>query len=171
MNNKDNVVSCVNYNVRNEWEPWTLGSRCPSCGSDEIEYNTQLVLTSNPPQSQLRCKHCGRYFSSGIVSRPVSQDDMVDTEYLKKLFKHDQSILHTPYIGDPLPHETPYIGDYPGWMDNGPGDKPPYTIPMPHYPPEPINYGWICPKCGRVLAPHVNSCPHCSAPTTINITY
>ena len=21
------------------------------------------------------------------------------------------------------------------------------------------NYGWICPKCGRVHAPHINTCP------------
>ena len=22
-------------------------------------------------------------------------------------------------------------------------------------------YGWICPKCGRVFAPYVNQCPYC----------
>jgi len=24
--------------------------------------------------------------------------------------------------------------------------------------------GWICPKCGSVMAPHVGLCPHCSRP-------
>ena len=153
---KNETISCVNYNPRPEWERWTGSNRCPHCGSDEIEYNTIMILASNPPQSKLRCKSCGHYFSSGLTAEWTNKDalDMV-----------------TPLIRDPLLGETPYIGDYPGLMDNGSGDKPPYTIPMPHYPPDSINYGWICPKCGRVLAPHVNSCPYCSEPTTINITY
>lgn len=154
--NKNETISCVNYDSRKEWESWTLGSICPSCGSDEIEYNTQLVLTSNPPQSQLRCKHCGRYFSSGIVPRLVSQDDIADTEYLKKLFEHDQSILGTPKVGDwpfaPTPCDTPSYPDI-------------YQFDKKS------QVGWICPKCGRCLAPHLDSCSYCSGPTTINITY
>ena len=25
----------------------------------------------------------------------------------------------------------------------------------------PTIYGWVCPKCGRVLAPNVPACPYC----------
>jgi predicted amidophosphoribosyltransferase len=27
--------------------------------------------------------------------------------------------------------------------------------------PIPAIYGWVCPKCGRILAPHVSVCPCC----------
>ena len=84
------------------------------------------------------------------------------TGYIRDL-QHDQSILNTPYIGDPPPGTIPQVGDWPPAPQ--PGDWP--LTPTPN----PLNYGWICPKCGRVLAPHVDSCPHCSEPTTINITY
>ena len=56
-----------------------------------------------------------------------------------KLWKQDQSILNIPKVGD--------------WP------------PIPCYPQQ-LNYGWICPKCGKVNAPHINSC-NCSNITTI----
>ena len=34
------------------------GVACDSCGS-ELEVNTHIVLTSNPPMKQLRCLNCG----------------------------------------------------------------------------------------------------------------
>lgn len=152
MKNKE-LNSSINFPEK--WEPWTGSNRCPHCGGAEIEYNTGLVLTSYPPQSQLRCKHCGHIFSSGIESAKISPDE------LNKLFEHDQSILGTPYIGDPPPGIIPQIGD---WPFAPTPNEPNHIAPSP-------NYGWICPKCGRCLAPHVDSCPHCSEPTTINITY
>lgn len=82
------------------------------------------------------------------------------TDYIRDL-QHDQSILNTPYIGDPPPGTIPQIGDVP--FAPTPQD--------PIYTPSAPNYGWICPKCGRCLAPHMDSCPHCSEPTTINIAY
>ena len=128
-----------------EWEPWTGSNKCPNCGGDEIEYNTMLVLTSYPPKSQLRCKSCGHHFSSGFAA------EWTDNDTLSKEWQHDQSILGIPKVGDWPPAPTP-------------------CDPLPATDKTTM-YGWICPKCGRCLAPHVNSCPHCSEPTTINITY
>lgn len=77
--------------------------------------------------------------------------EWTDNDALNKQWEHDQSILNTPKVGDwpvaPMPCD-----------------------PLPNYPGN-MNYGWICPKCGRVLAPHMDSCPYCSGATTINITY
>lgn len=160
MNNNNNTVSCVNYNPRPEWERWNGSHKCPKCGSDDIEYNTQLVLTSYPPQSQLRCKSCGHIFSSGYKS------DLIDHDALNKVYDEVKKSFGIPEIRDPLPGEAPYIGDWPS--------SPKITDPLPNYPELDrgnMNYGWICPKCGRVLAPHVSSCPNCSPATTINITY
>ena len=149
---KESNETLVWASQQREWERWTGSNRCPNCGGDEIEYNTIMVLTSNPPQSRLRCKRCGHHFNSGTTPRPVRQDDFVDRTYLDELFKHDQSILGIPQVGD--------------WP---PCDPPSY--PDIYLPDKNSRVGWICPKCGRCLAPHVNSCPHCSEPTTINITY
>ena len=79
--------------------------------------------------------------------------EWTDNDSLNKLWQHDQSILGIPQIGDWPPAPTPC--------------DPPY------YPniDAPLNVGWICPKCGRCLAPHVNSCPNCSPAPTINVTY
>lgn len=137
MNNKDNIETCVNNYSRPEWEHWTGSNKCPNCGSNEIEYNTQFVLTSYPPQSQLRCKSCGHYFSSGIKT------EWTDNDALNKLWVHDQSILGTPKVGDWPPSPQP-------------GDWPP--SPTPCDPPSTLNYGWICPKCGKVNAPHRDFC-------------
>ena len=142
MNNKDNAVSCVNWNPRPEWERWTGSNKCPKCGGDEIEYNTQLVLTSYPPQSQLRCKSCGHYFSSGIKIEYTNND------VLNKLWEHDQSILNIPKVGD--------------WPQ--PGDLPPATDKT-------TMYGWICPKCGKVNAPHRDFCDCSGGGYYPNIVY
>lgn len=34
---------------------------------------------------------------------------------------------------------------------------------IPSFPPCPAQVGWICPKCGRVLAPFMACCVHCAA--------
>ena len=141
-----NHTNTLIWTGQKEWERWTGSNRCPNCGGDEIEYNTMMTLTSNPPQAQLRCKSCGHRFGSGFAA------EWTDNDALSKEWQHDQSILGIPRVGDWPPAQQP--GD---WS----------LTPTPN----PLNYGWICPKCGRVLAPHVNSCPHCSELTTINITY
>lgn len=37
----------------------------------------------------------------------------------------------------------------------------PLDTPKPEQTHDGLNYGWICPKCGSVLAPWVRECPHC----------
>ena len=32
-----------------------------------------------------------------------------------------------------------------------------------------IRYGWVCPKCGAVMAPHVSVCVNCSGNQIISI--
>ena len=142
----------INYCPRPKWERWTGSNRCPNCGGAEIEYNTQIVLASYPPQSQLRCKSCGHIFSSGVASEWTNKDT------LDELWQHDQSILNTPYIGDPPPGTMPQIGDWP-FIPSIP-ESPSY--PDIYIPSKDSKVGWICPKCGRCLAPHVDSCPHCN---------
>lgn len=98
-----------------------------------------MVLTSNPPQYQCECKDCGKAFYSGSAK-------VID-------FRHDQSILNIPKIEDPLPGESPY------WT---PFTPDPFKLNPPY---KQNNYGWICPKCGRVLAPHLDSCKFCGSGT------
>ena len=142
MDNKNNTITCVNRPV--VWKRWTGSHKCPNCGSDEIEYNTQLSLASYPPKAQLRCKSCGHYFSSGVKS------ECTDNDALNKLWEHAQSILNIPKVGDwpvaPMPSD-----------------------PQPNYLGN-MNYGWVCPKCGRVNAPHRDFCD-CSGNRNPNIVY
>ena len=37
------------------------------------------------------------------------------------------------------------------------GEKP----DIPVFPPLPLQSGWVCPKCGSVLAPFMAYCVHC----------
>ena len=88
------TVLSVNWGSDSEWAPWSGNKACPKCGGHAIEVNNFLVLTSNPPQSQLRCKDCGYQFGSGIFSRNTNEDA------LDNYWQHDQSILGIPKVGD-----------------------------------------------------------------------
>lgn len=123
-----------------KWQPSPY--KCPHCGSTNTEYDTTMILTSNPPQSQCRCKDCGQGFFSGQCEMSTSDD----------YWKHDQSTLNTPKIEDPLPGQQ--------WSD-----------PFKLAPPTKSNYGWICPKCGKVNAPHRNFCDCSSGGYYPNIVY
>lgn len=142
---------------KTKWERWTGSNRCPNCGSNKIEYNTQVVLATYPPQSELRCRDCGHIFSSGLVSHV---DHFTDND----VWEHDQSILGKPQVSDwPL---TPQVGDWPPYNEPEPPSYPDISIPN-----KTSQVGWICPKCGRSLAPHIDSCPFCSEGVPLKITY
>lgn len=129
-----------------------LNYECPYCGSTNTEYDSTMVLASNPPQYKCKCKNCGEYFFSGQCKSKWTNKDSLDD-----MWKHDQSILNIPKIEDPLPGESPY------WV--------PFTPdPFKLNPPTKGNYGWICPKCGRVMAPFVDSCKFCGGGNVLTVT-
>ena len=116
--------------------------KCPYCGSDDVMYDSSKVLTSNPPQHQCKCNTCKKEFYSGQC----------------KNFNWDQSILNIPKIEDPTPGESPY------WV---PFTPDPFKLDPPY---KQNNYGWICPKCGRVMAHFVDSCKFCGGDSTLAVT-
>lgn len=147
----------INYDLASYWSPWSGSNVCPKCGGHTIEVNDYVVLTSNPPQAQLRCKDCGHLFGSGAFNSENTNRDALD-----KMWQHDQSILGKPQVGDWPP--GPQIGDW--W----PTEQEPPSYPDVYIPRKDSPMGWICPKCGRCYAPHVRGCSHCNA-SEIKISY
>jgi uncharacterized OB-fold protein len=56
--------------------------------------------------------------------------------------------------------EVRHIQPATGW----PNLEPAITV-------EPLNYGWICPKCGRVYSPSTSQCLFCGGTYSPNIVY
>ena len=48
---------------------------------------------------------------------------------------------------------------------------PPYLPPEEPSVTGPYSYGWVCPKCGAVMAPWQDICPHCMPPMELTCTY
>lgn len=57
-----------------------------------------------------------------------------------------------------------------GEEQNTGGWSPTYTYITTTPITYPTNYGWICPKCGHVYAPHVNECSKCNVEYNIYTT-
>ena len=71
------------------WENWTkIEGKCPKCGSESVERNDSIVLTSDPPQNQYHCTVC-KYVWSATNDR-----DAVNIP------QADNSILNGPQVGD-----------------------------------------------------------------------
>lgn len=51
-----------------------------------------------------------------------------------------------------------------GSITNRPDFEPRITV-------KPLNYGWICPKCGRVYSPTTSQCLFCGGTYSPNIVY
>ncbi len=54
----------------------------------------------------------------------------------------------TTTTGDPLPQDTATAYQQPGW----------------------VNYGWVCPLCGRALSPWTSVC-HCRSADILTLPY
>jgi len=134
--------------IDNQWEQ-SKTYKCPYCGSEDVIYDASKVLTSNPPQYQCKCNTCKKEFYSGQCK---------NVNLYGNWFEHDQSILNIPKVGDPTPGESPY------WV---PFTPDPFKLNPPY---KQNNYGWICPKCGRVMAPFVDSCKFCGSDSTLAVT-
>ena len=124
------VTTCV-YNGVEEYTQ--VPGKCPYCDAQLVFRNNSIILTSNPPQSQYRCKGCGKVWSAFNDSEAVKKEDspMFSAEWTNA-DSLDNSILNGPKIGD-----APGNDNY--WAQQG----------------------WVCPRCGAVLSPWTMECPHC----------
>ena len=67
INNTLNLTALYEKSFNNTWGPY-IGT-CPHCGSNNIEANYGMVLTSMPPQYNCRCKDCNGTFVSGQIKQ------------------------------------------------------------------------------------------------------
>lgn len=134
--------------------------KCPKCG-EEMSLYTSMVLTSYPPKYKAVCPKCGNveylYCNETDTSHSQVFQDIKEglNQAIKcekdNLYCNDEIATTVSSNNDIISYNMSYpVGDYP--EDNSFG-----------------RYGWICPKCGRVLAPSMTFCPFCAnEKTTIN---
>lgn len=107
--------------------------KCPYCGSTETEKADDYIYTSNPPKTKHKCKSCGKHFFHGETLQDApSYSAALET-------KLDENIS----------------------LNGGKVDSNTYTIVSPGTGFI-CKQGWQCPKCGSILAPHMDYCIFCS---------
>ena len=131
--------------------------RCPNCG-EIVQVDTNMILTSNPPQYKWECPKCGRTgtTSSKDIITFENQTPIRTLPYIQKVAESDLGVGVTTTNGtggyntiNPTPVAKSTATD---------SKSTACDIPAPKW----IQQGWQCPKCGAILAPHQNYCPFCS---------
>lgn len=123
-----------------------VDGECPYCKALLVYRNDSMILTSYPPQHQYHCKRCGHVWSARNDKEAV--EPIKDKED-SPMHSSEQSI-NSEYSSETTGKSFSYsicgnpIGDVPGDSFRYWGQQ-----------------GWVCPKCGAVLAPWAYECPHC----------
>lgn len=128
-----------------------VDGECPYCKAHLVYRNDSMILTSNPPQHQYHCKRCGHVWSAHN-----------DKEAVEPIKDKEDSPMHSfePSLNSEcISEETTAGKSFSYSIGDVPGDSFKYWGQQ----------GWVCPKCGRVNAPHVNTCP-CSEPHNTYVT-
>ena len=118
--------------------------KCRKCGG-EVEIDFTKILTSLPEKYEAKCKDCG-YITYLLCSECHSTEGLSTEEQWK-----------CPGVNEP----THY------YESNTPTQT--YT-PYENFKSPFYQQGWVCPKCGAVLAPSQAFCPFCSPAQDLKIT-
>ena len=121
--------------------------KCPNCGSHNVKQADNLIYTSNPPQIKLRCMDCGSDFMSGIHTPQEVQNN-----------KNNNLQTDTQNVGYNMVNHPHYMHYY----KQSANDSIAFGNTALMYGQQ----GWICPRCGNVMAPNQPYCIFCYSMTS-----
>ena len=127
------------------------GWECPNCGDEFIIADDSSLLASGISNSARVC--------------PVCNQQMVQS-----LNPGVYRCRQCGYGESTLPYCVPYTHQFNDKSTTLPKHERIYDTPVETpsiAQPSHVQYGWVCPQCGRSLAPHVDSCP-CRSKTEIS---
>ena len=134
---------------------------CPYCKAHLVYRNNLMIFASYPPQHQYTCKRCGYVWSAHN-----------DKEAVEPIKNKEDSPMHNsaPSLNSEGISEETTAGKSFSYSINN------IDIPIGpsvcDIPGEGFKYwgqqGWVCPKCGAVMAPWMSECHYCK-PTTNKI--